>query len=65
MTMQALAYSYNVFFVHRCCFCRQLFAYWTPPSEFSEILMQRNMFNGHLPGALHNAFKEFMIQEKI
>ena len=54
-----------MYFVHRCCFLRQLFAYWTPPSEFSEILMQRNMFNDHLPGALHKAFKELMIQEKI
>ena len=54
-----------------CIFCRlicrrhQLFAYWTPPSEFSEILMKRNMFNDHLPGALHKAFKQLIIQEKI
>ena len=54
-----------MYFVHGCCFRRQLFAYWTPPSEFSEILMQRNMFNDHLLGALHKAFKELMIQEKI
>ena len=41
------------------------YAYWTPPSEFSEILLQRNMFNDHLPGSLRKAFKKLMIQEKL
>ena len=41
-------------------FIVSFFAYWTPPTEFSEILMKRNMFNDHLPGVLHKAFKELM-----
>jgi len=57
--------SLLMYFVHRCLFRRKLFAYWTPPSEFSEILIQRNMFNDHSPAALHKAFKDLMIQEKI
>ena len=49
----------------RCTFRREFYAYWSPPSEFSEILMQRNMFNDHLPKSLQKAFKELRIQEKI